>query len=344
MELSSRKQAVLSAIIKAYIETGEPVGSKLLTEFIDNAPSSATLRNEMSELCNLGLLTQPHTSAGRLPTSRGLNLYLSSLMGSPQLSLSARRFIDNSFEQMNCDPELIPAAAGEMLSELTGLPVIVSCMTHGDVRIKKVELVRVSKSSLVLVLITDDGRIRNRVFRMTGGIDRDLYSACKEICLKRLSGMSLHELTPAYLQSVAAFSGINAFSLMPLLTAVFELVEEMGDSVLNLYGESRLFNICRDDETARRIASLVDRKTHIESILYPSSDKVGVIFGKDTGISELQSHILVTSKFGVGTHYEGAIGVIGPYRISYDQVMPSIEYIADKLTDVMTSALKDMED
>ena len=103
MELSPRKQAVLAAIIRTYIETGEPVGSKVLTGLIENAPSSATLRNEMSELCGLGLLEQPHTSAGRIPTSNGFKVYVDSLMRPKQITASAKNFIDSRLSDIYCE-------------------------------------------------------------------------------------------------------------------------------------------------------------------------------------------------------------------------------------------------
>ena len=104
MELTPRKQAVLKAIIKAYIASGEPVGSKNLTALLENAPSSATLRNEMSELCELGLLHQPHTSAGRVPTSRGYSLYVNSLMQKSEISEREKEYIDKALSGLNCAP------------------------------------------------------------------------------------------------------------------------------------------------------------------------------------------------------------------------------------------------
>ena len=138
MELTPRKQAVLKAIVKAYIETGEPIGSKNLMALIPNAPSSATLRNEMSELCELGLLHQPHTSAGRIPTVGGYRLYVKNLMNGEELPIATQQFIDKELESLSCEPEGIPAAAAQLLSKITGLPALACLMTEGSPRIKKI--------------------------------------------------------------------------------------------------------------------------------------------------------------------------------------------------------------
>ena len=145
MELTPRKQAVLKAIVKAYIETGEPVGSKILTQLLENAPSSATLRNEMSELCDLGLLHQPHTSAGRVPTVGGFKLYVDSLMSKSEVAEDTADLIDKALREISCEPEGIPAAAAQLLSKLTGFPAIACLMTEQSPRIKKIELLPFKK-------------------------------------------------------------------------------------------------------------------------------------------------------------------------------------------------------
>jgi len=157
MELSPRKQAVLAAVTKAYIKPGEPVGSKALTALLKNAPSAATLRNEMSELCDMGLLAQPHTSAGRIPTSSGFKLYVNSLMTPEKLSDGMKRRIDSSLDGLHCAPEKIPEAAGKLLSDLTGLPAVVCFETDGSPKIKSAELFPVSRGSVMLLIVTAGG-------------------------------------------------------------------------------------------------------------------------------------------------------------------------------------------
>lgn len=344
MELSPRKQAVLAAIIRTYIETGEPVGSKVLTGLIENAPSSATLRNEMSELCGLGLLEQPHTSAGRIPTSNGFKVYVDSLMRPKQITASAKNFIDSRLSDIYCDPEQIPALAGKILSDLTGLPAITCYVSEKASEIQKTEFIPISNRSAMLLLITSDGRTRSRIFRLSKGFTPELHERFRKICCETVIGRPVTELTKAYMQGVAASAGIDSFILMPLFTAVFEMAGEIESRSVNLSGESCLYNICADEDTARRILSLVKRREPILLMLNGIPDGVGVVFGSDTGYKELKTDTLIAAKFGDNKNYRGAIGVIGPNRISYEQIMPSIEYISRRLTDIMSDALRDMEE
>ena len=343
MELSPRKQAVLKAIVKAYIETGEPIGSKNLTLLLENAPSSATLRNEMSELCELGLLHQPHTSAGRIPTNKGYRLYVNSLMNIPQLSDRSVEFIENNVAAIRSEPESIPRVTAEIISHFTGLPAFSCLITEKVPRIKRIELLPIGKYSLMLLVITDDGRTRNRVFRQGKNFTPEINNIFNELINRRVKGKPVDELTKAYMQTVIAESGLYALQLMPLFTAVFETAGEIKTVDISLAGENQLYNMC-NEKTARGISSLFGYGDAVMPILQNSTKNVDVIFGEDTNYSELYSNIIVTAEFKGAEKYKGYIGVIGPNRISYEQIMPIIEYTAKKLTTIMTEAQKDMED
>lgn len=342
LELTPRKQAVLKAIIKAYIETGEPVGSKILTELIENAPSSATIRNEMSELCELGLLEQPHTSAGRIPTSRGFQLYVKKLMPSGEISQSDKAYIDNELQNITEVPEKIPSAVGKILSDMTGYPVISCLMTNGEATVKRVELLRVSRSSLMLLVITNDGRTRNRIVRLPQNLTPDALERFNDIVDKKIKRRPISELTLGYMQSVAVLSGIDAFSLMPLLTAVFQTVSEIDSVSLDLSGMSRLYDISSNEENAAKILALIERRDPIISMFNEVGS--GVIFGSESGYSELSNDTLIAASFDDGNKYRGYIALLGPKRMDYEQIIPNIEYIAKKMNDLISDAQKDMED
>ncbi len=341
IELTPRKQAVLKAIVKAYIETGEPIGSKILTSLIENAPSSATLRNEMSELVSMGLLEQPHTSAGRIPTSDGLKLYVNNLMLKSEISPTDKGFIDGRFETINEMPEKIPAKAGEILSDLTSLPVIACLITPSTTVIKKVELLGISRNTVMLLVVTNDSRTRNRMLRLSAEHTPQVLERFKEIVETKIKGRPLEELSIGYMQSLVASLGLDSFKLMPLITAVFETANEIENMTVDLSGASRLYNICGNEERTRRIISLIESRDPIISLFERVGD--GVVFGKDTGFSELESDTLIAARFG-NEKYKGYIALIGPNRLSYEQLIPTIEYTAEKLTEVITTAQKDMED
>ena len=344
MELTPRKQAVLKAIVKAYIETGEPIGSKNLTFLLENAPSSATLRNEMSELCELGFLEQPHTSAGRIPTSRGYRFYVESLSEKRELDASVKGFIDSSLEDVNCEIEEIPNSATKVLSALTGLPAISCLITVKPPIVKRIELLNIGRFSSMLLIITDDGRTRSKTFRKGRGFTDAIEEQFKAILKKRIVGKQVSELNKAYLQNLIAEAGLYSLELMPLLSLVFEIAAEIEETDVKLKGENALYNICGDETSARRVLSLIKQRDPIISILENVGDGVGAVFGTDTVYSELNFGTFIAAKFKSADKYQGYIGVIGPNRMSYEQIMPGIEYIAERLTEIMTEAQKDMED
>ena len=341
MELNARKRAVLAAIIRTYIETGEPVGSKLLTAVLDNAPSSATLRNEMSELCELGLLTQPHTSAGRVPTSNGFRLYVNSLMKPVAVDDSTRRYIDSRLTGEGQDIESLPPLAAQVLSELTGFPAI-SCYTvDGEVTVKDVGFVPVAQRSVLLFLITSDGRAQSRMCRITDKMP-DLRERFDDIVKKRIRRMPLREMNKASLQNVIASAGLDAFELMPLITAVFEMGERAAVSPVSLKGSAGLYRIC-DEDNARRILSLAQRREPFLRVLSVMGEQSGVVFGNDTGYSELYGTTIAAAPYRISQRCCGKIGIIGPARMSYEQIIPSIEYTAKRLSELITAVGKDME-
>ncbi len=342
MELSARKMAVLEAIVKTYIETGEPVGSKILTSLLENAPSSATLRNEMSELCELGLLAQPHTSAGRVPTSNGFRLYVTSLMRPAALEESTKRYIKTLMSNSSADRENLPLLAADCLNELTGFPAVACCIVGADVKVRKVELLRVSSRSGILFLITSDGRARSRFCRIPPSFN-SLSARFEDIINKRIRNTPLNVMNKAYLQNIIAAAGLDAFDLMPLITAVFEMAEELAASSVKIRKAASLYNICGEDN-ARRIISLSERGDAFLRVFEGYDAERKVIFGSETGHSELYGTSVAVAKYHSGGRFCGYIGIIGPNRMSYEQIIPSIEYTAELLSELMSEAVKDMED
>ena len=343
MELSPRKQAVLAAVTKAYIKTGEPVGSKALTALLKNAPSAATLRNEMSELCNMGLLAQPHTSAGRIPTSSGFKFYVNSLMTPEKLSDGMKRQIESKLSGLHCAPEKIPTEAGKLLSDLTGLPAVVCFKTDGSPKIRSAEIFPVSKGSVMLLIVTADGRTRHTVLRLGTDYTRDYAEKCRDIIVRRINGRRTDELTRGYMQSVAAEAGTDAFALMPLFSAVLESAEGIESSGAYLLGEQRLYGIC-ESQAAKRILSLVALREPMLTLTERFDGNVGTVFGRDSGFRELENNTIIAAKYYGSDRFKGTLSVIGPNRMSYGQIIPSVEYTALRLTEIMTEAQKDMED
>lgn len=343
MELSPRKKAVLAAIVRSYIETGEPIGSKNLMALLPNAPSSATLRNEMSELASLGLLAQPHTSAGRVPTGLAYRIYVQSLMSRAEIAESAKHYIGSALNANLCDPEKLPILAANALSQLTGLPVFSCYEVGGDVAIKRVQVIPASKRAVMIFVFTSDGRVRSRICRLTENVTPSLISRFEEIASKCLKRCYLENMTKAYLQNVVSLTGLDSLELMPLMTAVFEMADELAVSQVNISGTSSLYNIFGEN-TARKLTGIARRGEMFSEFLGNGLCEGDLIFLNDSHYNELKGVTMIAAKYKTGNKTVGKIGVIGKGRMSYDQIVPSIEYTAALLSKLMGEALKDMED
>lgn len=342
-ELTPRKQAVLAAVVKAYIDTGEPVGSKSLVAMLENSPSSATLRNEMNELCSLGLLTQPHTSAGRVPTSSGYRLYINRLMKPDSVSISTKRFIDSAIKENAVDAQNIPILAANVLSSLTGLPTIVCNIAKGESTLKRVELIRLGKKSAILLFVTSDGRMNSSICRLSQELTPELHTRFNEIVSGRLRNLQLIDINPAKLQNIIAASGLDCLVLMPLFTTLFNMIRELCASSIRLVGEDKLYNIC-NEYSVQRFLSLVQRNEPLVDLLTKQNEPTQVIFGSDTKIVELEDKAIAFSSYKTGDTLCGRIGIIGTGRMSYEQIIPTLEYTALKISELMTSAALDLED
>lgn len=342
-ELSKRKLDVLSAIVKAYIETGEPISSKNLATLLDNAPSSATLRNEMNALCSLGLLSQPHTSAGRIPTSSGYQLYINLLMQPLAPMDNVKQYINSRLSGAGCDTQSIPRVAADALATLTGYPAISCYIVKDDTFLKHVRLLPLSKKSAMIFLLASDGRTRSTICHIPTGLTADMTEKFLNIVKSKLIKRPLCEMNKAYLQSVIAAAGINSLVLAPIITNLFDMASALSESSVALSNASALFDFC-NDEDVRKIISLTERTEQMIEIIGKDEKKSNIIFGNDTDFIELKNKVMVVSKYNCKNSFCGKIGIIGPDRMFYDRIIPSIEYISSKLTALMTDAASDMED
>lgn len=343
MELTQRKRAILSEIVKAHIENGEPIGSKILALRLSDAPSSATLRNEMSDLCEMGYLKQPHTSAGRLPTAKAYRLYVAELMDRKSLSGEGRSIIDSMLDTIRPDPETVFTSAAEILSELTGLPSITATGIGKGVRLKKVSLMPMGRGSAVVFAISDDGRTRSRLVRCQTPFTPALLTRFDSIVTEKVCGKDLSTLDMAYLQSLVVSAGLDALALAPVLSCVFDMAGELKDAKINMGGAANIFSLCPSDYEARRILELLRTGDAVENILSAVKEPVGVVFGDDTHYDELAPTGMVVASLGDSFEL-GRIAVIGPTRMAYDTILPSVEYLALRVGKIMNEVLKGLEE
>ncbi len=343
MELSPRKRAILSEIIRSYISTGEPVGSKYLSGRLDFNVSSATLRNDMSELSELGLLEQPHTSAGRIPTNRGYRVFVNDLMERRPVSNEIKTSIDAMLSKAAGDPEHLMSVAGILLSDLTGLPAIISSAANDEAYIRRAELIPMGRRMVMIVLIASDGTAKSRVCRISADLTPQMLSRFDRVLSANAVGSQISEFTATMLRKMIADAGDFAVAVTPVVGAVFEMTEEMHTKRLSVKGESNILSCYRSREEAQSMLDAISQSSRLLEVIENMNMPIGVIFGDSTGIDELKPSNMIIAKYGSSVS-GGRIGVLGPTRMAYEQVIPGLGYLAARLSEIIADSLTDMEE
>ena len=337
MDLTPRKQDILSSIVSIYIANGEPVGSKLLCNLIGNI-SSATIRNEMSDLVIMGLLDQPHTSAGRVPTAAGLRYYVRNLLGKCTIHPSDKYLIDSILPRIAEKDNMLEAAAGA-LAEITRCATLITSEADHSTRIHTVELVPISEMVAVIIHLTSAGNVISRKLRLEEPLSPEGAERFIALAKEQLNGRELLQFNAAETgKRIMADAGEYAYETAPLVKALSGLVSEATGAEMKLNGQSNL--MCyggMSPVAAREIFELISRRQTMMKLLDDcSSDHAGVIFGDETGYHVLANSSIIAARYrlGNGTHF-GYVGLIGPRRMDYERMIPCVEYFARGLGAIM---------
>lgn len=330
VELCDRKQKILSAIVELYIPSGEPVGSKTLASLLNNTVSSATIRNEMAELCAMGYLEQPHTSAGRVPTSKAFRLYIDKLMRRRNLSKEDRLLIDDMLVHAAGDPERLIAEASQALAETTGCAAITTTPSGRSANVKRVEVMRVSSCSAAIILMTDSGLLKSRICRFECEQMRsDVLETLSHELNKCFSGKPLNSIGMPQVQSMAVSLGEHGLLCAPALTSFYLLIKEAGETEVSLTGQ---LNILRhpdyDNVRARDLLAFLARRELLSGMLTAMPGGLRVVIGSESSRPELDGSSIIATRYKLGGQPDGSIGIIGPLRMDYAKAIPSIEYLA----------------
>ncbi|OJU08225.1 MAG: heat-inducible transcription repressor HrcA [Clostridiales bacterium 43-6] len=342
MTLNERKLNILAAIVKNYIETGEPVGSKMLCDMENMNLSSATIRNEMSELSELKLLEQPHTSAGRIPTLEGYRLYVDKLMNRYALSEEDKRHIDSMLPDFVDDPFRFMDEAGNALSELTRCAVISTTVADKNGVIKKIDFFTLNRRTVMIVLVTSSGIVKSRNSRSDFDITDTVIDHFSELLQATVYNMPLSEFTSALVQSLAAAAGDTVLIISPMLYTIYELVKDACETELLLKGELNLLQHREfSGDRAKELFTLLNKRRSILSLLDTNDKELAVFLGLETEKSGLVPSSLVVARYNTGKKETGSIGVIGPYRMDYEHIIPSIEYFAESIGRLLSETLSE---
>ncbi len=339
MELSERKKAILQAIIEDYIASAEPVGSRNIAKNHDLGLSAATIRNEMADLEEMGYLDKPHTSAGRIPSEMGYRFYVDSLMHRYSLTMEEISSLQSSMDRKYNQLENVVSEISDIISKATNYPAIVELPVAQKSRLRSVKMMLIERGSVLIVVVTDAGVVRNRHMKVSGDIDYEVVDSISEFLSGQLTGLSADDFTPARLMLIyEAMAEYGDF----LKTVVEFVLECLGNSHSRVYigGASNILNNPEFEniERAKEFFSFIDRKENVSemlNLLETADSSISIKIGSENTAPEMRDTSLVVANYNVGGKLHGKIGIIGPKRMNYARVVSSLELINNQLSEIL---------
>lgn len=341
MKLSERKQKILAAIVETFIRTGEPVGSKLLAEQMNLNVSPATIRSDMAWLFDMGYLEQPHTSAGRVPSHLGYREYIDSLMQCKALTKEEKDEIDSLFNVKNPDPDKLLEDAADALSEWTRCATVTSSITARTVCVKRIELIAAGINTVVILVITTSGIIRNKVCRVDFTVTQELVDFFYKFINSRLAGRSIETISASFISSVSTTLGEYSRIFNPILIAIFELCREIGDGQYYFSGGTKLLDYGELSSLARDMLKLLEQRDQLQNLFGPGNrEDFRILIGKENAPMELSGSAVVVTHYDVAGEPAGTVGLIGPVRLDYAKIIPHLNYFAKTLGELLSETFE----
>lgn len=345
MEMTERKEKILAAIVEKYIQSGEPVGSKALVDSLGFSVSSATIRNEMADLIEMGYLEQPHTSAGRIPSSMGYRYYVENLMTAYDMPASEKSLISTKLREASGEPHRVLEKAGNILAQLTHCAAVSTTPSDNEAVIKRIELVPVGTRTAMVVMLTSSGILKTRVCRTDSEITIDVAESFYNIAMQNFIGKPASQITIARIQTLALSLGEKALTMTPLLVALADLAEMTERTELLLEGQTNLLSHKEFETNAFELMDFLRRSEPLNKIFSARSEaKDGsphILIGKENLFRELQNSTMIFSKYSIGGHESGTLGIIGPTRVDYARLIPSLKYLTDVVGIILSDNMED---
>lgn len=327
-------------MVERYICSGDPVGSKTVCEDLKFSFSSATIRNEMAYLADYGYLLQPHVSAGRVPSYQGYRLYINKLMPKKPLSLEEKIFISGMLGSYCEDPEKLLEGSARVLSEVTNYTAVITTPPSGSSRVRNITFVPIGRRSAMLVLMTADGMLKNKIFRSEYDLNADILYMISDILNNKFRGEKLKDITPEFINILVGKDRELALILLPIIDVLMEAAKEICEVKIKIYGQKNLLSIPGiTTDTVIDIFNFLENKEKVFDLLDSDSYAVKFTVGKENKYVQLQNASVVSTHYNIGGKF-GAIGIIGPTRMDYSKVYSQIEYVSSVVGTMMERILK----
>ena len=338
--LDERKKRILKAIIKTYLETGEPVGSRTISKYTDLNVSSATIRNEMSDLTDMGYIVQPHTSAGRIPSDKGYRLYVDELMQEKEEELNDLR---NLMIEKTDKMEKVLKNVVKVLASNTNYATMISVPQYSGSRLKFIQLSRVHDKQLVAVVVCEGNVIRNQIINLEDELDDQTILKLNLLLNTNLNGVPIQDINLGMIARLKEQAGIHSSIVADVLDAVAAAIQVDEDD-LEIYtsGANNIFKYpeLADKNRASELISAFEEKKQLADIVkerMADSENTGiqVYIGDELPIQTMKDCSVVTANYELGEGMYGTIGIIGPKRMDYESVVDSLKELKVQLDSVL---------
>ncbi len=333
--LSDRKMKILHAVIQIYLETGEPVGSRTISKYTDLNLSSATIRNEMADLEELGYIMQPHTSAGRIPSDKGYRLYVDMLMEEKEQELNEMQ--EQMLDKADRMEQLLKQAA-RVLASNTNYATMVSTPMNNANKIKFIQLSMVDAEQVIAVIVLGGNVIKSKIIRVDEALSNENLLKLNMLLNTTLNGMSIEEINLGLIARLKEQAGIHSSVISNVLDAVADAIQIDEDMQIYTSGATNIFKYpeLSDNQSAQEIINAFEEKQQLTELVTQTLAKddntgIQVYIGDETPVQTMKDCSVVTATYELGDGMKGTIGIIGPKRMDYEHVLKSMKRLQNEL-------------
>lgn len=353
MELDDRKVKILKAIIRNYLETGEPVGSRTISKYTDLKLSSATIRNEMADLEELGYIVQPHTSAGRIPTDKGYRFYVDDMMLQKEAELATRESEVNDrekevesmkeflSEKVDKVEELLQNVAKVLAKDTNYATMVTTPQVKGN-RLKFVQLSQLESNKILVVIVMEGNLIRNKVITISEELSSENLLKLNILLNTTLTGLTLEEMNLGLVSRMESQAGEYNKFIKEVLNAIVETISSADNLKIYTSGATNIFKYpeLSDSSKASELIYALEEKQSLSDLVNVESEDVSakhgiqVYIGNETPVESMKDCSVVTATYELQDGMKGTIGIIGPKRMDYEKVVEKLKTIQTQLDDV----------
>ncbi len=339
MVMDERKKNILHAIIQDYVATAEPVGSRIIARKYNLGVSSATIRNEMADLEEMGFIEQPHTSSGRVPSDKGYRFYVDFLMKKMEISPPEEQFIYGQLKENIQHMEDLFKKTSDTLSQLTNYIALAMGPLVSETTVQQIQLLPMQNNKVLLMIISDKGIVDNGVINFSGNYDKETLAIVSEILSCKLKGYRLRDISKTVLQEI--------YYELADYKKLVSLVLEFMDEALKVSDKAKVYiggmlNILnqpefKDIETLRSLLSLMEEQTILRQLLKETSSESGltISIGGENKYRGIHNCSIITATYKMGGKVIGTVGILGPTRMVYPKAATTLEFVSKCLSDIL---------